>query len=205
MDYSSRHLSEVILHLSRLPGIGRKTAQRLAFHLLQVKPEEALGLARSIQKLREEVGTCATCGNIAETQPCYLCADTRRDQSLLCVVERPADVVAVERTGVYRGLYHVLGGSISPAEGIGPDQLRVKELLARLERGSVTEVILATNPTAQGEATAHTLHEILAASSVLVTRIARGVPIGSDLELSDQPTLARAMEGRGPLDHGLHR
>jgi recombination protein RecR len=199
MEYSSHTLGELIQHLSRLPGIGRKSAQRLAFHLLQVKQDEALGLARSIQKLREEVGTCETCGNIAETQPCYLCCDSRRDPSVICVVERPADVVAVERTGVYKGRYHVLGGALSPAEGIGTEQLRSHELLARLESGAVTEIILATNPTAQGEATAHALGEMLAGYAVKVTRIARGVPVGSDLELSDQPTLARALEGRREL------
>jgi len=199
MEYSSRYLGELIGHLSRLPGIGRKTAQRLAFHLLQVNPEDALGLGRAILRVREEVGSCEVCGNIAETQPCYLCADTRRDPTLVCVVEQPADVVAVERTGVYRGLYHVLGGSLSPAEGIGPDQLRVRQLIDRVGAGVIREVILATNPTAQGEATAHYLHERLAGAKVIVTRIARGVPVGSDLELSDQPTLARALEGRREL------
>ncbi len=199
MDYSSHHLGDLIDRLARLPGIGRKTAQRLAFHILRVEREEALGLSRSIQRVREEVATCEICGNIAETQPCHLCADPRRDRSIICVVEQPADVVAVERTGAHRGLYHVLGGSLSPSEGVGPEQLRIRELEARLASGEVRELILATNPTAQGEATAHYLGELLRNHPLRVTRIARGVPVGSDLELSDQATLTRALEGRREL------
>jgi len=200
MDYSSHHLGDLIDQLARLPGIGRKTAQRLAFHLLRVSREDALALARSIQRVREEVGQCRICGNIAETQPCHLCADPRRDPTLLCVVEQPADVVAVERVGSYRGLYHVLGGALSPLDGISPQNLRLRELEERLSSGEVTEVIVATNPTAQGEATAHFLAELLHGRGARVTRIARGVPVGSDLELSDQATLARALEGRRELD-----
>lgn len=196
MDYSSRYFEELVKHLSRLPTIGKKTAQRLAFHLLRVPEEEALELARSIQRIREEVGTCRLCGNIAETQPCYLCADPRRDPEILCVVEQPADVVAVERSGAFLGLYHVLRGSLSPLDGVGPDDLRIRELLARVAAGRIREVILATSPTSQGEATAHYLWEILRDRDVKITRIARGVPVGSDLELSDQVTLARALEGR---------
>jgi recombination protein RecR len=196
LDYSSRYFEELVKHLSRLPTIGKKTAQRLAFHLLRVPEEEALELARSIQRIREEVGTCRLCGNIAETQPCYLCADPRRDPEILCVVEQPADVVAVERSGAFLGLYHVLRGSLSPLDGVGPDDLRIRELLARVAAGRIREVILATSPTSQGEATAHYLWEILRDRDVKITRIARGVPVGSDLELSDQVTLARALEGR---------
>ena len=200
MEYSSRYLGELVDCLAHLPGIGRKTAQRLAFHLLRVPAEEARGLARAIQRVREEVGQCERCGNIAETQPCYLCADPRRDASLICVVEQPADVVAVERIGSYRGLYHVLGGALSPLDGIGPQNLRLHELEERVEAGGVAEIIVATNPTAQGEATAHYLGELFRGRDVRLTRIARGVPVGSDLELSDQATLARAMEGRRELE-----
>lgn len=200
MEYSSRHLEDLINRLSRLPSIGKKTAQRLAFHLLRVPAEEAIELARSIERMRQEVGACDRCGNIAETQPCYLCADPRRDPTQLCVVEQPADVVAIERSGAFRGLYHVLRGSLSPLDGVGPESLRVAELLRRVSEGDVSEVILATNPTAQGEATAHYLWEVLAPHALRVTRIARGVPVGSDLELSDQVTLARALEGRKEFD-----
>jgi recombination protein RecR len=196
MEYSSHYLEDLIDQLARLPGIGRKTAQRLAFHLLRVPVEEALDLARAVSRIREEAGTCEVCGNIAETQPCRLCADPKRDRSVLCVVEQPADVVAVERTGAFHGLYHILGGSLSPLDGVGPQNLRIRELEQRLAGGEVRELIMATNPTAQGEATAHYLGELFHGTGVKVTRIARGVPVGSDLELSDQPTLTRALEGR---------
>lgn len=198
MEYSSRYLAELIDQLAKLPTIGKKTAQRLAFHLLRAPEDDALGLALAIQRLRQEVGICETCGNIAETQPCYLCADEKRDQSVVCVVEQPGDVVAVERSGAFHGVYHVLRGSLSPLDGVGPDDLRVQELLDRAAGGTIREVILATNPTSQGEATAHYLWELLREREreVRVTRIARGVPVGADLELSDQVTLARALEGR---------
>lgn len=196
MDYSSRYLEDLIERLSHLPTIGRKTAQRLAFHLIRVPQEEALGLARTIQRIREEVGRCRECGNLAETQPCYLCQDERRDRSLLCIVEQPGDVVAVEKSGAFHGQYHVLAGAISPLDGVGPEELGIDALLARIDREQFREVILATNPTAQGEATAHYLHELLADRPLVVTRIARGIPVGADLELADQVTLARALEGR---------
>jgi recombination protein RecR len=199
MEYSSRHLEELIDQLAHLPGIGKKTAQRLAFHLIRVPREEALDLARAVARIREDVESCEVCGNIADAQPCRICADPKRERSVLCVVEQPADVVAVERTGVYRGLYHVLGGSLSPLDGIGPQNLRLRELQERVAAGVVSELIVATNPTTQGEATAHYIGELFQGISVKVTRIARGVPIGSDLELSDQPTLARALEGRREL------
>jgi recombination protein RecR len=196
MKYSSRHLETLVRELSRLPGIGSKTAQRLAFHLLRIPEAEALSLARAIEEVATRVGSCKECGNIAETQPCYICADPKRDRGLLCVVEQPNDVVILERTGHFRGLYHVLQGALSPAEGIGPEQLHLKDLIERVRRGSFQEVILATNPNAPGEATAHAITELLQGLPARVTRIARGVPVGSELEFSDQVTLVRALEGR---------
>jgi recombination protein RecR len=199
VEYGSQTLGELVDRLSRLPGIGRKTAQRLAFHLLRIPAADAVALASALRRLREETGICADCGNIADGARCRICDDPRRDRALLCVVEQPADVVAVERTGAYHGLYHVLGGSLAPNEGILPESLRIRELEARVGGGTVTEVILATNPTTQGEATAHYLVDCLRTTGARVTRIARGVPIGSDLELSDQASLVRALEGRSEM------
>lgn len=199
MQYSSHHLEDLIEQLGKLPGIGKKTAQRLAFHLLRVDQEEALALAHAVERLRLEVGTCERCGNVAETQPCYLCSDPKRDPHQLCVVEQPGDVVALERTAAFHGLYHVLRGALSPLDGVGPADLRVAELADRVKREGIQEVILAMNPTAQGEATAHFLAEFLSEIGVTVSRIARGVPMGSDIELSDSATLVRALEGRKPL------
>ncbi len=196
MQFSSRHLEALIREFSRLPGIGGKTAQRLAFHILRVPPEEALGLAKAIERVRTEVSYCDRCGNIAETQPCYLCGDAKRDHNLLCVVEEPSDVVVLERTAQYRGLYHVLRGVLAPAEGVGPEQIRFRELLERVRQGAFRELIIATNPTAPGEATAHAIRELLQGLPIKVTRIARGVPVGSDLEHADSVTLSRALEGR---------
>ncbi|MBK8230024.1 MAG: recombination protein RecR [Candidatus Eisenbacteria bacterium] len=195
MEYSSKHLEDLIERLAKLPSIGKKTALRLAFHLLKVPAEEALELARAIERVRTDVVSCEMCGNIAETQPCYLCADPSRDHAFLCVVEQPGDVIAIERSGVFHGLYHVLRGSLSPLDGIGPDDLRIRDLVTRVDEGGYREIIVATNPTAQGEATAHYLNDLLR-DKVRLTRIARGLPIGADLELSDQITLARAIEGR---------
>ncbi|MFH1144101.1 MAG: recombination mediator RecR [Candidatus Eisenbacteria bacterium] len=196
MQYSSRHLEDLVRNLSRLPGIGGKTAHRLAFHLLRVPPEEALSLARAIEQVRTNIGVCGECGNIAETQPCHLCADPKRDRTLLCVVEEPSDVVLLEQTGHYRGLYHVLRGVLSPPDGIGPAELHFPDLLARVRAGGFGEIILATNPTSAGEATAHAIAELLAGLALHVTRIARGVPVGSELEFADSVTLIRALEGR---------
>ncbi len=197
MQYSSALLETLIAELTRLPGLGRKSAQRIAFHMLRVPEAEARRLADAIVDLKSKVTDCEICGNVTETQPCALCADSRRDASVLCVVEQPMDVLALERTGEFRGRYHVLKGALSPVDGIGPDQLRLTELLRRVKEGDVREVIVATNPTAQGEATALYIARLLqAASGVTVTRIARGVPMGSDLEFSDQVTLARALTGR---------
>jgi len=197
MQYSSALLEALIAELTRLPGLGRKSAQRIAFHMLRTSEADARRLADAILDLKSKVTDCEICGNVTETQPCALCADPRRDPAVLCVVEQPMDVLALERTGEFRGRYHVLKGALSPVDGIGPDQLRLTELLARVKGGEVREVIVATNPTAQGEATALYIARLLqGAPGLTVTRIARGVPMGSDLEFSDQITLARALSGR---------
>lgn len=204
MSFSSKYLERLIEELGRLPSIGRKTAQRIAFHLLRASREEALSLAEAIVAVKEKVGFCSECGNYSEQSPCAMCSDPERDPALLCVVEQPVDVLAIERTGSFRGLYHVLGGALSPLEGVGPDDLRVRELLQRVTgsdgRRGVREVILATNPTVAGESTALYVSRLLEPHGVRVTRIARGVPVGSDLEYSDQMTLARALEGRKEMD-----
>lgn len=197
MQFSSALLETLIAELTRLPGLGRKSAQRIAFHLLRTSKEEAERLARAIVELKEKVQDCRICGNVTENQPCALCDDPRRDASLLCVVEQAMDVLAIERTGEFRGRYHVLKGALSPVDGIGPEQLRLTELLDRIRAGGVQELIVATNPTAQGEATALYIARLLQSGPpIKVTRIARGVPMGSDLEFSDQITLARSITGR---------
>ncbi len=197
MQYSSALLETLIAEITRLPGLGRKSAQRIAFHLLRISREEAERLARAIVELKERVQDCRICGNVTETQPCALCDDPRRDASALCVVEQAMDVLAIERTGEFHGRYHVLKGALSPVDGIGPEQLRLSELLERIRAGGVQELIVATNPTAQGEATALYIARLLQPGPpIKVTRIARGVPMGSDLEFSDQITLARAISGR---------
>lgn len=193
-------VQELIDELGRLPGIGPKSAQRIAFHLLKVPQQDALRLATAIREARERVSFCTRCFNIAEGELCTICSDSRRDAHLLCVVEESRDLVAVERTQEFRGRYHVLQGAISPIEGIGPDQLRVKELLARLEPEGVTEVILCTNPNIEGEATAMYLGRLLTPLGITVTRIASGLPVGGDLEYADELTLGRALEGRRALD-----
>lgn len=204
--YSSKYLELLIEELVKLPSIGQKSAQRLALHLLRVPKEDALRLAEAIRAVRERVGFCSRCGNFSEDDPCLICRDTRRDAGVLCVVEQPVDVLAFERTGQYRGRYHVLGGALSPLEGTSPDDLRIRELLERLRTngpdgaGEVKEIILATNPNVAGEATALYLSKLLAPLGVKVTRIARGVPMGSDLEYSDLVTLARALEGRREVE-----
>lgn len=197
MQYSSALLETVITELTRLPGVGRKSAQRIAFHLLRSPEGDAKRLAQSIVDLKAKVEDCRICGNVTETQPCAICADSRRDNSVICVVEQPMDVLAIERTGEFRGSYHVLKGALSPIDGIGPEQLKLSELIDRVKPGGVVEVIVATNPTAQGEATALYIARLLQnVPGLRVTRIARGVPMGSDLEFSDQVTLARALSGR---------
>jgi recombination protein RecR len=197
VQYSSSLLEALIAEITRLPGLGRKSAQRIAFYLLRVPEEEATRLAKAIMELKARVQDCSICGNVTETQPCAFCADPRRDRTLLCVVEQAMDVLAIERTAEFHGSYHVLKGALSPVDGVGPEQIRIGELMDRIEAEGVRELIVATNPTAQGEATALYIARLLQATpSVKVTRIARGVPMGSDLEFSDQITLARAITGR---------
>ena len=193
-------VQELIDELGRLPGIGPKSAQRIAFHLLKVSAEDAGRLAGAITTVKERIRFCRRCFNVTESEECDYCADPRRDPSLVCVVEDPRDIVAVERTGEYRGRYHVLGGAINPLEGVGPDQLRVKELYARLGGEGIDEVILATNPNLEGEATAMYLSRQLKPLGVKVTRLASGLPVGGDLEYADELTLGRALEGRRELD-----
>ena len=189
-------VQDLIDELGKMPGIGPKSAQRIAFHLLKIPKDDALRLARSIVEVKEKVSFCLRCWNIAEGDLCAICRDDRRDAHVLCVVEEPRDIVAVERTREYRGRYHVLQGAISPIEGIGPDQLKVKELLERLGPEGVTEVILCTNPNIEGEATAMYLGRLLTPLGITVTRIASGLPVGGDLEYADELTLGRALEGR---------
>jgi len=189
-------VTRLIEEFSRLPGIGPKTASRLTFYLLRAPKEQAEALARAIGELREKTVYCSVCFNIAEESPCPICRDEGRDRSIICVVEEPLDVLAIERTGEYNGLYHVLHGAISPVEGIGPEDLKIRELLERLRTEPVREVILATNPSLEGEATAMYLHRQIAPLGIKVTRLARGLPVGGDLEYADEVTLARALEGR---------
>ena len=181
---------------SRLPGIGPKTASRLTYYLLRQPPDEANTLADALRDLKARTRFCEACFNITEASPCPICKSDERDRAIICVVEEPLDVLALERTRDYRGLYHVLHGTISPMDGIGPEDLKIRELLARVQAGSVREVILATNPSLEGENTAMFVHKKLAALSVKVTRLARGLPVGGDLEYADEVTLSRALEGR---------
>ncbi|HEY0673719.1 MAG TPA: recombination mediator RecR [Longimicrobiales bacterium] len=181
--------------LARLPGIGRKTAQRLTYFLLKRPPEEMKRLARVLENVAERVHACSRCGNLTEEDPCALCANPRRDQSVVCVVEEASDIAAIERTGEYRGLYHVLGGRLSPLEGVGPDELNIKSLLNRI-REEVAEVIVATNPSVEGEATALYLQRLIHPLGIRVTRLARGLPVGGDLEYADGVTIAQALSGR---------
>jgi recombination protein RecR len=193
-------IQNLIDELGRLPGVGPKGAQRIAFHLLAADPEEARKLAAALLEVTERVKFCRTCGNVAEQDQCRICLDPRRDPSIICVVEEPKDVAAVEKIREYRGRYHVLGGAISPIDGIGPEELRIKELMTRLSDGTVTELILATDPNLEGEATATYLARLVKPMDVRVTRPASGLPVGGDLEYADEVTLGRAFEGRRPLD-----
>jgi recombination protein RecR len=191
-------VDNLVAQLSRLPGIGTRTAQRLAFHLLSAPKDDALALAAAIEDVKERVGFCRDCGNLTEEERCTICVDTRRDRAVVCVVEHPVDVVSLERTQEFRGLYHVLGGALSPLDGVEPADLRIGELLARIEAGGIEEVVLAMNPTMTGEATAAYLADRLR-DRVRVTRLASGLPVGGDLEYADEVTLGRALAGRQPL------
>ena len=189
-------IARLVEELSRLPGVGPKTAQRLAFHLLKVPRQEAASLAEAIVEAREKVTFCTRCFNFAQGELCEYCLDERRDPALVCVVERPQDIVAIERTGEFRGLYHVLGGAISPIDGIGPEELKVRELMERIRKDEIREVIVATNPRVEGEATAIYLANLLKPLGLKVMRIASGLPVGGDLEYADEITLGRALKGR---------
>jgi len=193
-------VQHLIDQLGRLPGVGPKSAQRIAYHLLKVPKEDALALADAVVTAKERVRFCEVCHNLSEAPRCAICADSRRDATLVCVVEEPRDIVAVEKTGGFRGRYHVLGGAINPMEGIGPDQLKVRELLARIDTDAVAEVILCTNPNLEGDTTAMYLARLLKPLGVRVTRIASGLPVGGDLEYADELTLGRALEGRRDVD-----
>ncbi len=188
-------IDDLASEFSRLPGIGRKTAYRLTHHLLKVPPEEACRLARAIETMAERVRHCSICNNLSESDPCEYCTSKRRDRTTICVVEEASDITAIDGSGGYRGLYHVLGGCLSPLDGIGPDELKIESLLARLN-GEVREVIVATNPSVEGEATATYLHRSLVSKGVEVTRLARGLPVGGDLEYADGVTIAQALTGR---------
>ncbi|THA62907.1 recombination protein RecR [Streptomyces sp. A0958] len=193
-------VQDLIDELGRLPGVGPKSAQRIAFHILQAERTDVRRLAHALLEVKDKVRFCAVCGNVAQQEECGICRDQRRDRSVICVVEEPKDVVAIERTREFRGRYHVLGGAISPIEGVGPDDLRIRELLARLADGSITELILATDPNLEGEATATYLARMVKPMGLRVTRLASGLPVGGDLEYADEVTLGRAFEGRRLLD-----
>jgi recombination protein RecR len=192
-------LGKLIEQLQRLPGVGSKSAQRLAFHILKTPREEVDRLADAMRDVKDRVTYCSTCGNITDVDPCYFCTESSRDHRIICVVEQPENVTAVEKTRDFKGLYHVLMGALSPLQGVGPDDLKIKQLLTRVGRGSVDEVILATNPNVEGEATAIYLAKLLKPLGVRVSRIAMGVPVGSDLDYADEVTMQRAMEGRREL------
>jgi recombination protein RecR len=192
-------IARLIDELKHLPGIGQKTAQRLAFHLLRARPEEALALADAIRDAKLTIRECSICNNITDTDPCFYCTSPTRSRKTICVVEEPHNILAVEKTRQYNGLYHVLGGALSPLEGIGPEQLKLKNLIERLKGADVEEIILATNPTAEGEATAVYVSKLIKPLGVRVTRIGVGIPVGSDLEYADEVTMLKAMEGRRDL------
>ena len=191
-------IQRLITELSKLPGIGGRTAQRLAFHLLRTSADDALGLADAIREVKERIGLCETCFNLAEGPQCAICADARRDTHLICVVEEPGDVIPIERTSEYRGRYHVLGGALSPIDGVEPEDLKLAELLRRVD-AEIEEVVIATNPTTTGEATALYIAEQLRERDVAVTRLASGLPVGADLEYADEVTLGKALAGRRAL------
>ncbi len=194
--YPAEPIARLIEELNRLPGIGPKSAQRLTFYLLRAPAEQVQALAEAIKALKERLQLCSVCLNITDSDPCTICSDPERDRTQICVVEEPIDILPLERTRKYKGLYHVLHGVIAPSEGIGPEELKIKELLTRLQNSQVTEVVLATNPNLEGEATAMYLQRLIAPLGIKVTRLARGLPYGGDLEYADDVTLSRALEGR---------
>ena len=194
-------VQELIDELGRLPGIGPKSAQRIAFHIIQSERVDISRLADVLRTVKEKVKFCTECGNVSEEERCNICRDPRRSQTSICVVEESKDVQAIERTREFKGLYHVLGGAISPIEGVGPDQLRIKELLGRLSNADIVEVIIATDPNMEGEATATYIARMLSPLGIIVTRLASGLPVGGDLEYADEVTLGRAFEGRRTLDN----
>ena len=199
MKYYAKPLNKLINELSKLPGIGGKTAQRLAFHILSMDDKSAAELAGSITDAKKSMTYCSVCGNLTDTDPCVICSDESRDRSIICVVESPKDVVAMEKIREYRGYYHVLHGAISPMDGVGPDDINLKSLLVRLQNEEVKELVIATNPNIEGEATAMYIARLIKPSGIRVTRIAHGIPVGGDLEYADEVTLLKAMEGRREL------
>ncbi len=199
MKYYAKPLNKLINELSRLPGIGGKTAQRLAFHILSMDEKSAMELANAISDAKKSMTYCSVCGNLTDTDPCAICSDDSRDKSTICVVESPKDVVAMEKIREYRGYYHVLHGAISPMDGIGPDDINLRALIVRLQDEAVKELIIATNPNIEGEATAMYIARLIKPSGIKVTRIAHGIPVGGDLEYADEVTLLKAVEGRREL------
>ncbi|SCZ76651.1 recombination mediator RecR [Acidaminobacter hydrogenoformans] len=200
MVYLPQPLNLLIDELAKLPGVGRKTAQRLAFYLVNDKENRAEALAKSIIYAKEKIIFCSVCFNMTDSDPCPICTSAKRDQKTLCVVESPKDVIAIEKTREYHGLYHVLHGAISPMDGVGPEDIKLKELIVRLQQHDVNEIILATNPTIEGEATAMYISKLLKGTGIIITRLAHGIPVGGDLEFADEVTLMKAIEGRRRLD-----
>jgi recombination protein RecR len=196
MVYTAESIEQLAEQFTRLPGIGRKTAHRLALYVLKMSQDEVTALAKALIDVKEKIRYCSVCSNITEADPCTICSNTKRDRSSICVVEEPHDVLAIEKTHEFKGLYHVLGGALSPLDNIGPDDLKIKELLQRLSNAAIEEIILALNPNVEGEATTLYLSRLLKPLGIKITRIARGVPVGSDLEFADEATLSRALEGR---------
>lgn len=199
MEKYTKSMSRLIQALKKMPGIGPKSAERMAFHILRLPHSEAKSLAYSILKVKESIRFCKVCGNLSEEETCGICSDPQRNKEIICVVQQPTDIVSIERSGAFNGLYHVLGGALSPLDGVGPENLRICELLARVKTSRVKEVIIATDSDSEGETTALYLAKLLKKEKLKVTRIAYGLPMGSSLEYADQVTLAKALEGRGPV------
>ncbi|WP_430884491.1 recombination mediator RecR [Fusibacter sp. JL216-2] len=199
MSYYAPPIARLIEELAHLPGVGRKTAQRLAMHIVTGREDLAVSLSEAIIEAKKKIKFCSICFNLTEADPCPICSDPRRDNSTICIIEAPKDVIAMERTKEYHGLYHVLHGAISPMDGIGPDDIRLRELILRLQESEVEEIILATNPTIEGEATSMYISRLVKPTGIKVTRLAHGIPVGGDLEFADEVTLTKALEGRSEL------